>query len=83
MTVHGPDGRIWEVSKRPVAPGLLGRLRSDGWQVEARTEDEVRRWEPTSRREATAMVDEVALALRTGAPGPPGELPPDDGDADA
>jgi hypothetical protein len=77
MIVHGPDGRVWEISRRPEPPRPLARLLPGStWQVEARTDDEVRRWEGGTRREAAGMVDEVALALRTGAAGPGGELPP-------
>lgn len=78
MIVHGPDGRVWEISRRPEPPRPLARLiPGSTWQVEARTEDEVRRWDGGTRREAGSVVDEVALALRTGAPGPAGELPPE------
>jgi hypothetical protein len=79
MIVHGPDGRVWEISRRPEPPRPLARLLpGSSWQVEARTEDEVRRWEGGSRREAAGVVGEVALALRTGGRGPDGELPPGD-----
>jgi hypothetical protein len=79
MIVHGPDGRVWEISRRPEPPKPLARvLPGSTWQVEARTEDEVRRWEGGRRREAAAVVGEVALALRTGSRGPEGELPPED-----
>jgi hypothetical protein len=79
MIVNGPDGRAWEVVRVPDPPGALASLRPGGrWLVEARASDEVRRWECASRRTAGELVTEVALALRTGAEGPPGELPVDD-----
>jgi hypothetical protein len=76
MRVHGPDGRVWAVVRRPDPPRPLGALLPGGrWLVEATTDDEVRRWEASSRRDATQLVDDVALALRTGAESPAGELP--------
>jgi hypothetical protein len=56
-----------------------------GWLVEARAEDdELRRWHAAGRRAATHLTDQVGLALRTGAEGPAGELPPEPpGDAAA
>jgi hypothetical protein len=78
MKVHGPDGRVWAVTRRPDPPGLLGLLLPRGrWVVEAVADDEVRRWAAASRWAASALLGEVALALRTGAEGPAGELPPD------
>ena len=41
-------------------------------------DDEVRRWAVSSRRAAATTVTDVALALRTGAEGPPGEVLPED-----
>jgi hypothetical protein len=79
MRVHGPDGRVWKVLRRPDPPRMLGTLLPGGrWVVEAATTDEVRRWEGGSRRAAAQLVEEVALALRTGAESPAGELPVDD-----
>jgi hypothetical protein len=76
MRVHGPDGRVWSVARRTDPPRALGSLLPGGrWVVEATTDDEVRRWEAASRRDAAQLVDEVALALRTGAESPAGELP--------
>lgn len=76
MRAYSPDERAWTVERRPDAPGLLQKfLPSATWIVEARTGDEVRRWKAPSRRAARSLVDEVALALRTGGEGPPGEFP--------
>jgi hypothetical protein len=76
MRVHGPDGRVWTVVRRTDPPRALGAVLPGGrWIVEATTDDEVRRWEAASRRAAAQLVDEVALALRTGAESPAGELP--------
>jgi hypothetical protein len=76
MRVHGPDGRVWSVARRTDPPRALGALLPGGrWIVEATTDDEVRRWEAASRRDAAQLVDLVALALRTGAESPAGELP--------
>jgi hypothetical protein len=76
MRVHGPDGRVWSVARRTDPPRVLGALLPGGqWVVEATTDDEVRRWGAASRRDAAQLVDLVALALRTGAESPSGELP--------
>jgi hypothetical protein len=76
VRVHGPDGRIWAVARRPDPPRPLGGLLPGSrWVVEATTDDEVRRWQATSRRDATQLVADIALALRTGAESPAGELP--------
>jgi hypothetical protein len=76
MRVHGPDGRVWSVARRTDPPRAFGALLPGGrWLVEATTDDEVRRWEAASRRDAAQLVDLVALALRTGAESPAGELP--------
>jgi hypothetical protein len=80
VRAHGPDGRVWTVARRPDPPRPLGRLLPGRWVVEARTEDEVRRWPAASGRAAANLATEVALALRTGSEGPPGELPPGDGE---
>jgi hypothetical protein len=78
MRVYGPDGRVWTVARRPDPPRPLGALLPGGrWLVEATTEDEVRRWGAGSRRAASVLVEEVALALRTGAESPAGELAAD------
>jgi len=48
------------------------------WVVEAAAEDdERRRWRAAGRRAAASLTEQVGLALRTGAQGPAGELPPD------
>jgi hypothetical protein len=79
VRVHGPDGRVWTVARRPDPPRpLAGWLPGARFVVEATTDDEVRRWAAPSRRVAARMVDDVALALRTGAEGPAGELPAED-----
>jgi hypothetical protein len=79
VRAHGPDGRVWTVARRPDPPRVLGRLLPGSrWLVEATTEDEVRRWSAASGRAAASLVTEVALALRTGAEGPAGELPADE-----
>jgi hypothetical protein len=83
MRVHGPDGRVWAVARRPDPPRPLAALLPGGrWVVEATTEGEVRRWGAGSRRAASVLVEEVALALRTGAERPAGELAPGHQDAD-
>ncbi len=78
--MHGPDQRAWSITRRPERPGLVGRLLPGPWVVVATAEDdEVRQWAVRSRRAAASTVTEVALALRTGAESPPGEIPPEDG----
>lgn len=79
MRVHGPDGRVWVIARRPHPQRALAALMpGTRWLVEARTADEVRHWEARSRRAAGQLVIDVALALRTGAEGPAGELPLED-----
>lgn len=79
MRAYSPDERAWTVDRRPEPAGVLQKFRpSATWVVEARTDGEVRRWMAPSRRAARSLVDEVALALRTGGEGPPGELADDD-----
>lgn len=72
--IYGPDGRRWWVNREPVGDGFLTKLlRSDGWQVTAVTEDEpseARRWTAQNRATANALLEEVALSLRTGTEGP-------------
>jgi hypothetical protein len=78
MKVFGPDGRAWTITRRPDPPGLFRSITPGGsWIVEATAPDETRRWEAPTRRTANELVTEVALALRTGAEGPAGELPPE------
>lgn len=73
--VYGPDGRQWHVTRRMESGSLMARLlRRSRWVVEAATEDdpaETRHWYATRRSEADDLVQEVAMALRTGAEGPP------------
>lgn len=84
MTVFSPDGRAWSVIRRPATPGFGASLLPGGsWVVEADRGDRVRRWPARSRRAAGRQIVEVALALRTGAPGPEGELLGADGDIPA
>jgi hypothetical protein len=72
---HAPDGRIWTVARRPRGELVLARLlRSEGWIVEATTvgpPGERRTWEAPTGGEAGALVERVAMALRTGAEAPP------------
>lgn len=78
--VHGPDGRVWEVRRRPAQPGASGYLGVGPWIVEATTEGERRRWQSRSLAASSRLRDDIALALRTGAEGPSGEVPvPSDG----
>jgi hypothetical protein len=75
MTVFGPDGREWSIARRPGSAGSMPTiLRGGTWIVEATASDETRRWSAASRRVASGLVTQIALALRTGADGPPGEL---------
>lgn len=74
-TVFGPDGRRWEVNRRVEGGSLTDRLlRRSRWVVEATTDEEpaeTRHWYAQKRSEADDLVREVAMALRTGAEGPP------------
>jgi len=82
MRAHGPDGRVWEVARRPdPRRPLASLLPGTTWQVEARAGDELRAWPAASRAEANRLVTAVAMSLRTGSPGPAGELAPGDDDA--
>lgn len=74
-TVFGPDGREWQITRRveegPLTNRLLGRSR---WVIEAVTTGEPaesRHWYADRRSQADEVVREVAMALRTGAEGPP------------
>ncbi len=82
-TVHGPDGRVWQVTRRPEQPGAAGYLGVGSWLVEATTDGERRRWRSRNLVASARLRDDVALALRTGAEGPAGEGPADEADADA
>ena len=74
-TVFGPDERRWEVTRRVEGGSLSARLlRRSRWVIEATTEDEpaeTRHWYAEKRSDAEELVREVAMALRTGAEGPP------------
>jgi hypothetical protein len=77
VKVNGPDGRLWTVVRRTDPPSMVGSwLPGQRWLVEATADDERRVWVAASRGAARSMVTEVALALRTGAEGPPGEVDP-------
>ena len=72
--VHGPDGRVWQIQRRPDASGAAGYLVPGPWRVDATTDDERRRWLAAGWRASSGLRADVALALRTGADGPPGEV---------
>jgi hypothetical protein len=75
MRAHGPDGRVWDVARRPEPQRpLAGLLPGTTWLVEARAGDETRMWRASSRGDATRLVSAVAMAIRTGGPSPAGEL---------
>jgi hypothetical protein len=71
--VYGPDGRQWTVTRRPLGGVVARLLRNGGWVVEAVTEGppaETRQWHAERGGGAHDLVDQVALAIRTGAAGP-------------
>lgn len=72
--VYGPDGRVWTVTRQAEGAAFLARLlRRDGWLIEATTEGppaETRHWRCRSRAEANALLEKVAMSLRTGSEGP-------------
>lgn len=74
-TVYGPDGRQWQVGRRLESASLVSRLlRRSRWVVEAQTDGdppETRHWYAARRSEADDLVQEIAMALRTGSEGPP------------
>jgi hypothetical protein len=81
MRVHGPDGRVWDIARRPEPARAFAALRpGTTWAVEATTGEETRTWRAKSRGDASRLVSAVAMALRTGGPSPAGELdrPTDD-----
>lgn len=73
--VYAPDGRPWQVVRRVESGGLLGRLTGRSrWIVEATTPGppaESRHWYADRKAAANELVETVAMALRTGAEGPP------------
>ncbi|MFO7779274.1 MAG: hypothetical protein R6V28_13055 [Nitriliruptoraceae bacterium] len=74
IEVHGPDGRVWRIARRPARPGVAGYLVPGAWRIDAVTTDERRRWLAPGLRGSGGLRDDVALALRTGSDGPPGEV---------
>lgn len=74
ITVHGPDGRVWRIGRRPDRAGAAGYLTPGPWRIEAVTDDERRRWLAGGFLSSSALRDDVALALRTGSEGPAGEV---------
>lgn len=79
MRAHGPDGRVWDIARRPEPRRpLAGLLPGTTWLVEARTENETRLWRAGSRGDASRLVSMVAMALRTGGPSPAGEVDVDE-----
>ncbi len=78
--VHGPDGRVWEIRRRPDKPSLAGYLAPGPWRVDATTDDERRRWIAAGWRASSRLREDVALALRTGSEGPAGEVAVTDAD---
>ena len=89
MRVHGPDGRVWRIQRRPDKPSAGAYLTPGPWRVDATTDDERRRWLASGWLASGRLRDDVALALRTGSEGPAGEVvvtdadPSDDEDGDA
>ncbi|MBW3619215.1 MAG: hypothetical protein KY461_03145 [Actinobacteria bacterium] len=79
--MYTPDGRAWRIVRAPRGQALSTRLlRREGWRVRATTAgppEERREWHVASRADASSLVDEIALALRTGAEGPPEPAPTD------
>lgn len=74
IEVHGPDGRVWQIRRRPGKPGVAGFLSPGPWHIDAETDDERRRWLASGLRGSASLRDDVALALRTGSEGPGGEV---------
>ncbi len=74
ISVHGPDGRVWRIRRRPARPGAAGYLTPGPWQIDAETDDERRRWMTPGLAGSAALRDDIALALRTGSEGPAGEV---------
>ena len=78
-TVHGPDGRVWEIQRRPARPGAVGFVAPGPWQIDAVTMGERRRWMAEGFLSSSRLRSDVALALRTGSEGPGGEVAVNDG----
>ena len=74
IEVHGPDGRVWRIARRPDKPGAAGYLTPGAWRIDAVTQDERRRWLASGLLASAGLRDDVALALRTGSDGPGGEV---------
>jgi hypothetical protein len=74
ISVHGPDGRVWRIRRRPAKPGAAGYLTPGPWQIDAETDGERRRWMAAGLVGSAALRNDVALALRTGSEGPGGEV---------
>ena len=73
-TVHGPDGRRWQIRRRPVRRGVASYVMPGAWQVDATSDDEHRRWLASGLLASSTLQDDVGLALRTGSEGPAGEV---------
>ena len=80
IEVHGPDGRVWRIARRPDKPGASGYLTPGAWRIDAVTDDERRRWLASGLFASAGLRDDVALALRTGSEGPAGEVAVTDDD---
>lgn len=74
IEVHGPDGRVWRIARRPDRSGVTGYLLPGAWRIDAVTDDERRRWLAPGLLASGGLRDDVALALRTGSDGPTGEV---------
>ena len=83
MRVHGPDGRVWRIQRRPDKPSAGAYLAPGPWRVDATTDDERRRWIAPGWLASGRLRDDVALALRTGSEGPAGEVVVADNDPSA
>ncbi len=72
--VNGPDGREWVITRSREGASVFAKLsRRSRYVIDAKTAEppaEARRWYATKLADATALVEDIALALRTGAEGP-------------